>query len=650
MFSRSLRLGVWVRCFAFTLILAAAVHQAAAQSCLALIPATNQISFGLHAVGTTSLTQDVEVTNMCAATMQVTSFTMSPSPFIFIGGWAPISLGQGQNMIFEIRFAPTAAQAYTGTATVNVTGYAPIVVTMTGTGFLADATPSWSASSLNFSDTPVGTASTQTVTLKNTGTKGVTISSVYTDPPFSVSGWTVNQNLKPGASLTLPVTYSPTAVGGSTGTLVVTTNNLPATGISLYGDSIPPSSLAISTFPTLPPVTQGAAYLANLQSLDGVATVTWTLAPNSSLPAGLTLSSTGSIQGTVASTVPVGTYSFSVTAADQDQNIVTNQFKISVETPTGAECNNISWDVAGTTTPIQPISDLGTGTYLGTEGGLYLNGSNVMPADHDSDGVAFAQSVQPLDANGNPSPTGKIGLMSMGMSVTFDTFQRFMQNAGADPSVNPAVVYIPAAQPRIGAVNWTQLNGPAWADTFQYFIPQVGLTPAQVQVAWVESVDANPHGTFPSDMKTLQAEIETATQLMHSQFPNMKLVFFSSREYAAYENGLPHAGDKEPYAYESGFAARGVIEDQLNGLPSMNYNAANGPVMAPWVAWGPYFWANGLLGRSDGVTWPCYYYEPDGQHPSLKTGGSEQDVSMMMNFFKTNDATAPWFLSTTARK
>jgi hypothetical protein len=93
-----------------------------------------------------------------------------------------------------------------------------------------------------------------------------------------------------------------------------------------------------------------------------------------------------------------------------------------------------------------------------------------------------------------------------------------------------------------------------------------------------------------------------------------------------------------------------VIEDQLNGLPSMNYNAANGPVMAPWVAWGPYFWANGLLGRSDGVTWPCYYYEPDGQHPSLKTGGSEQDVSMMMNFFKTNDATAPWFLSTTARK
>ena len=649
MFSRSFRLGVCVRGLLFALVSLAAIPHAAAQSCLALIPATSVINFGMHAVGTTTLTQDVEVTNLCSTIMQVTSFSMQPSAFVFIGGWAPISLGVGQNMIFEIRFAPQAAQAYSGTATVNVQGYAPIVVNMTGTGFLADATPDWSASSLTFSNIPAGSGSTQNVTLKNTGTKGVTISSVYTDPPFSVSGWTVNQTLKAGASLTLPVTYSPTSVGSNTGTLVVTTNNLPATGVSLNGTSIAPTSLAITNFPTMPPVTQGAAYLVSLQSMNGVGAVAWNLAAGSILPSGLSLSGSGSITGTVASTVPVGTYPFSITATDSSSNTATTQFKLSVQAPTGAECNNITWDVAGTTTPILPLTDLGTGTYLGTEGGLYENGSNIMPASHDSDGVGFGQSIQPLDVNGNPSPTGKIGLMSMGMSVTFDTFQRFMQNAAADPSINPALVFVPAAQPRLGAINWTVLNSPAWVDTFQYFLPQAGVTPEQVQVMWVEDVDANPHGTFPKDMVSLQSEFEVTAQLMHTQFPNLKLTFFSSREYAAYENGLPKAGDKEPYAYESAFAVRGMIEDQLNGVADMNYNAANGPVMAPWVAWGPYFWANGLLARSDGLTWPCYYFESDGQHPDLKTGGSEQDASMLMNFLKTDDATASWFLAPVPR-
>ena len=63
--------------------------------------------------------------------------------------------------------------------------------------------------------------------------------------------------------------------------------------------------------------------------------------------------------------------------------------------------------------------------------------------------------------------------------------------------------------------------------------------------------------------------------------------------------------NNEPYAYESAFAVRGMIQDQINGVAAMNYNPANGPVVAPWVAWGPYIWANGLLARRDGLTWPC---------------------------------------------
>jgi hypothetical protein len=638
--------AVAVRGLIFALTLAGSFQYAAAQSCLAIIPANGVISFGMKAVGTQTLTQDVEVTNLCAPIVTLTSFSMSSSPFILMGGWAPYTLTQGQNMIFEIRFAPTAAQKYTGTATVNIQGYSPVVVPMSGTGFLADATPSWNTSSLTFSNVPLGTTSAaQTVTLKNTGTKGVTITDVYTDPPFSTPAFTVNEDLKAGGSISFPVTYSPSFVSSSNGTLVVTTNNLPPTGVTLYGNGVTPSTLAITNFPTVPVVTQGATYLAQFQSTNGVGAVTYSLAAGSTLPSGLSLSSTGAITGTVSATLAVGNYPFSVKATDSAANSVTSQFTLPVQKPTGANCNNISWDIVGTTTPIVPITDLGTGTYLGAEGGLYLNGSNIMPASHDADGVAFAQSIQPLNAEGNPDPNGKMGLISMGMSVTFDTFLKFIQDSAADPSVNPNLVYVPAAQPRLGAVDWANINSAAWAETFAYFLPQSGLTPQQVVAAWVESVDANPHGSFPGDMTTLQSEYETAAQLMHTEFPNLKLAFFTSREYGAYENGLPHGGDKEPYAYESGYAVRGMIQDQLNGVAAMNYNAADGPVVAPWVAWGPYIWADGLIARSDGLVWPCYYFESDGQHPSSKTGGSEQDANMLMNFLKTDDATAPWFLA-----
>src|SRR5208337_5454429 len=94
-----------------------------------------------------------------------------------------------------------------------------------------------------------------------------------------------------------------------------------------------------------------------------------------------------------------------VTDANSDNASVTDT--LVVGNATGATCNNISWNVAGTDTPLVPITDLGTGTYLGTEGGLYPNGSNVMPASHDADGVALAGLIQPLDANGNIDPNGK---------------------------------------------------------------------------------------------------------------------------------------------------------------------------------------------------------------------------------------------------
>jgi len=628
------------------LILTVGSGVAAAQNCMSVDPSNLLLNFGQVAVGTHTVIYDVKITNNCSANMQITSFSFSPSEFVLSGGWAPYTIAQGDNMTFEVRFKPDAAQVFNGTFTVNVAGYNPVVVSLTGTGFLSNAVPTWSASSVTFNNVPLGTTSApQTVTLTNTGTQAVSVESIFADPPFAVSGFTPYQLLQPNVPLPLQVTYTPSFTGTSTGTLVVTTNNLPPTGVSLTGTGVGSKTFGIKSFPTLPWGTQGASYLATLKTTSGVGTVTWSLASGSTLPSGLTLSSTGTITGTIASSVGGGNHNFTVNATDSASHTASLLMTLPVGTPTGAVCNNIDWDVRGTTTPMVPITDLGKGTYLGSTGGLYLNGSNFMPKGHDNDGVNYAKQIEPLDANGNPDPNGKMALISIGMSVASDTFEIFTEDAGADPSVNPQLVFVPGAQPRLGANNWTLLTLPAWQDIFEYFLPQSGVTADQVVAAWVESVDANPRGGFPADMVTLQTELETTAQLLHTAFPNLKIAFFTSREYAAYENGLPHQGDPEPYAYESAFAVRGAIQDQLNGVPGMNYNPVKGPVNAPWIAWGPYIWANGMMARSDGLTWSCHQFRADGEHPSQIGGGSEQDANMLLNFFKNNDATAPWFLA-----
>ena len=623
----------------------------AAQNCVAVTPANMVINFPTKAVGTQSLVQDVVIANVCTTTINISSFSFGPSSgFKLLAGWAPFQIPKGQKMTYEVVFAPQAAQTYNGNFTVTVGGYSPFVVALNGTATLPGAVAGLSASSLSFDNVSLGTtAAPQNVVLKNSGTKGTTIVNIYADPPFAVTGFTVNQVIKPNASITLPVTFSPSFTGSYNGTLVVTTNNLPPIGTTLFGTAVAPTTLAITTFPTLPKGTQKAAYSVPLQSTNGVGTVTWSLASGSNLPSGLGLSSSGSITGTLASTVAVGNYPFSVTATDSNSNSATVQMTLPVGAPTGSDCNNIQWDVTGTTTPLVPLTDLGTGTYFGTEGGLYLNGSNIMPSSHDADGVGFAQSIQPLDSNGNPSPNGKYALLSIGMSIAYDNFQTFTIDAAADPAVNHEyLAFVPGAQPRVGAVDWAYINHPAWTDIFDYFLPQSGVTAPQVQVAWVEAVDSQPSGSFPKDMALLQSHLESTAQNLHTLFPNIKMVFFNAREYSGYSNGLPGSGsnDPEPYAYESAFAVRGMIQDQINGVAAMNYNPAAGPVKAPWVAWGPYTWANGMIPRSDGLVWPCQNFESDGTHTSQPGGGTEKVSNMLMNFMKTNDATAPWFLAT----
>jgi lysophospholipase L1-like esterase len=83
-----------------------------------------------------------------------------------------------------------------------------------------------------------------------------------------------------------------------------------------------------------------------------------------------------------------------------------------------------------------------------------------------------------------------------------------------------------------------------------------------------------------------------------------------------------------------------VIGDQIGGSAALRYQGAG--AAAPWVAWGPYLWADGLTPRTDGLTWACSELQNDGTHPS---DSGRQKVAAALLDFVQRDATARlWYL------
>ena len=119
----------------------------------------------------------------------------------------------------------------------------------------------------------------------------------------------------------------------------------------------------------------------------------------------------------------------------------------------------------------------------------------------------------------------------------------------------------------------------------------------------------------------------------------LKAVIYSTDRI--FSHHLPAGGSPEPYAYETGFAVKWAIADQIAGKPELNYDPAKGQVRAPWIAWGPYFWADGVKGRKDGLVYVRSDFNLDGMHPGQ--GVTQKTTKMLMDFLKTDQTSRSWF-------
>ncbi len=316
-----------------------------------------------------------------------------------------------------------------------------------------------------------------------------------------------------------------------------------------------------------------------------------------------------------------------------------------------------SWCVVGgargdctlTNTGRLPLPEAGHRTYQGYPTGLYPNYANNPPPGHLAAGLSIATNlIQPRDANDNVDPdSGKIVLLSIGMSNTSQEWaskgeENFRALANADPSKNPRVLIVDGAQGGQAATDWTNFPHRTWSNVIQR-LANAGATTNQVQVIWMKHARRGPvaSGAFPAHARALQEDLEKILRLARSQYPNLKIAYVSSRT-RSYEDRANFL-NPEPFAYEGGFATKWMIEKQINGDPELNFDPARGAVVAPYLLWGPYLWADGTVGRSDGLVWLCTDLEDDFTHPSA-TGGVPKVARQLLAFFKTDPTAAAWFL------
>jgi len=186
--------------------------------------------------------------------------------------------------------------------------------------------------------------------------------------------------------------------------------------------------------------------------------------------------------------------------------------------------------------------------------------------------------------------------------------------------------------------DWAPPDAKPW-DTAEQRIKQAGVSDSQVQVAWVKLANKMQHGDFDESKKRLAADTLKVLQNAKKRFPNLRIVYLSSRIYGG---NATTALNPEPYAYEGEFAVRALIKDQVDGKAELNFDAAKGEVKTPLLLWGPYLWGDGTTPRkSDGLVWNKEDFGNDGTHPS--ESGKKKVAEMLLSFVKTHAYAKSWF-------
>ncbi len=184
----------------------------------------NPLTFPGQLLNTTSTASQITISNPGTADLVINSLSIvggNFGDFTLASVIPPITVTPGTSISLNITFKPTALGARTSTLSIgdNVAG-SPHLVTLNGTG----TSPIYNASptSLTFTGQLVNsTSGSQPVTISNTGTGPMTVTSIVASGDFAQTN-NCGSTIAASASCIINVTFTPTAIGSRTGSITIT--------------------------------------------------------------------------------------------------------------------------------------------------------------------------------------------------------------------------------------------------------------------------------------------------------------------------------------------------------------------------------------------------------------------------------------------
>ena len=181
------------------------------------------IPFGTEAIGVSTATQQIQVTNPGDSTVNITSVTSSLADFVVSSNGCVTSIAASGTCYMYVAFNPSAVGARTGTITIASSNAPSQGVSLTGTGVAAaKSLVVISPATLAWGTVAVNSSNQRQIFLRNVGTETITLGNITVSSAlFTLS------NVCGGSGITLAVntscilyiTYAPTTAGTSSRSL-----------------------------------------------------------------------------------------------------------------------------------------------------------------------------------------------------------------------------------------------------------------------------------------------------------------------------------------------------------------------------------------------------------------------------------------------
>lgn len=257
------------------------------------------------------------------------------------------------------------------------------------------------------------------------------------------------------------------------------------------------------------------------------------------------------------------------------------------------------------------LPEIGTGEFMGEQGGLYPNGQNEPP-------IAYLQQLENVDcSNGN----GQVIIVGLGMSMMQNALSGW-ENYLNLPEVNDNLVLINGA---IGSnqQRWQDENYFGWSKGLQALL-QAGYTTADVKCIMYHNAWSGPSGDFVPYAEMVKNSFAITMDIIQDKYPNVEMILINSRHY-----GLsPTSKQPEPYAFYEGWSVKWLIKDRINCV--VNCGAL--------LAWNAYQWKPEWIDHPE-------YYVTDGLH--LSQAGQNASGQIWHDYLANTSFTAGWYLDGT---